>query len=626
MAQQDNVQGAGSPTCSVEEFTSITFDYIICGGGTAGCVIAARLTENPEITVGIVEAGKFRIGDPLVDTPATKFQLYGDPEYDWCMYTEPQKENHDIIHHIPRGKLLGGSSGINYMLYARGSRQDHNDWAELVEDEGWSADSMQYYMRKHETLEPLDSAIKNATTMPFVEEFHGTGGPIRTSFNDWALPVEYDVIKGCDEVTGMTKKPTDPWSGDHIGFYHSLGSITRTGPNKGKRSYAAPAYYEPNRTRPNLKVLCSTLVNRVVLDGTKATGVNISNDGKEYEISARREVIVCGGTLKSPQILELSGIGDPAILEAAGVSCKIANPAVGTNLQDHLGTVAIYELQPGITSLDTLLQVPEAMQAAQKQYIETGGGPLGSTSAMQGFFPAKSMMSDAELEAVIQSIRDIQPTSPFHEKQLSQVIKHLQSDQSANIQLLMMPATANPDGIKHQRELAQVPPPGKPGGITFALCLQYPVARGYVHIDSPDPTKQPVIQPNYGGHDADISVLGAAFRCVDRVAQTEHVKPSLLSRTVPSPTVDLQDLASAKRSVHDILMGQYHICGSVAMGDALDSRLRVKGVSGLRVADASIFPNNISGNIVSSVYAVAEKAADMIKEDWNFQPLREAMA
>lgn len=320
--------------------------------------------------------------------------------------------------------------------------------------------------------------------MPFVGEFHGTSGPVRTSFSDSILDIENDIIKACDEITGISQKPTDPWSGDHIGFYHTLAAICRTGPNKGKRSYAAQGYYEANRTRPNLKVLCDTLVNKVILDGNTATGVSISYGGQEYEVSTCREVIVCGGTLKSPQILELSGIGDPSILESAGVKCKIVNPAIGANLQDHSLTVAVFEVDPRVATLDTLHQHPEALEGAQKQYAETQGGPLSCTSTMQGFFPVKSIMSEEELEAVIQSIRDVKPSSPFHEKQLAQIVTHFQSDKSANLQLITIPATINLNGVEHQREIFPPSAPGKPAGVTLGLCLQYPVTRGYVHIES----------------------------------------------------------------------------------------------------------------------------------------------
>jgi choline dehydrogenase-like flavoprotein len=321
--------------------------------------------------------------------------------------------------------------------------------------------------------------------MPLLGHFHGTSGPVRTSFNDTFMPIENDVIKACEEVTGIQNKPSDPWSGDHIGFYHTLGAVVRTGPNKGKRSYAARGYYEANRqTRPNLKVLCEALVNKVVLEGNKATGVSLTHDGVEYQVSARREIIVSGGTIKSPQILELSGIGDPDVLKAAGVECKVANKGVGANVQDHSITLSLLEVQPGVVTLDTLTQVPEAMEAAGKQYAETQGGPLSCVASMQGFFPAKKILSEAELAEVVQSIRDVKPTSAFHEKQLAQIIAHIESDHSANMQLVTVPATMDPQGVEHQGQIISPPSADKPAGLTLALCLQYPVARGSIHIES----------------------------------------------------------------------------------------------------------------------------------------------
>jgi choline dehydrogenase-like flavoprotein len=318
-----------------------------------------------------------------------------------------------------------------------------------------------------------------------VGHFHGTSGPVRTSFNDTFMPVENDIIKACEEVTKIPNKPSDPWSGDHIGFYHTLGSVVRTGPNKGKRSYAARGYYEANReTRPNLKVLCEALVNKIVLDGTKATGVSLTHDGVEYQVSARREIIVSGGTIKSPQILELSGIGDPEVLKAAGVECKVANTGVGANVQDHALTLSMLEVQPDVVTMDTLSQVPGAMEAAGKQYAEQSGGPLSCIASMQGFFPAKKILSEAELAEAIQSIRDVKPISAFHERQLKQIIAHLESDHSANLQLVTVPASMNPAGLEHQGQLLTPRSADEPAGLTLALCLQYPVARGSIHIES----------------------------------------------------------------------------------------------------------------------------------------------
>ena len=199
---------------------------------------------------------------------------------------------------------------------------------------------MNEYMRKHQTLEPIPDHVVDRATTPFVGDNHGTSGPVRTSFNHSFLPIEHDFIKACDEACGLQKKPTDPWSGDHIGFYNTLGAVARSGPNKGNRSYAAKGYFLANANRPNLHVLCEALVTSVALEGDKATGVKFTHEGSEHVVNANREVIVSCGALQSPQILELSGIGDPEVLKAAGVECKIENKGVGANFQDHSMTVS----------------------------------------------------------------------------------------------------------------------------------------------------------------------------------------------------------------------------------------------------------------------------------------------
>lgn len=199
-------------------------------------------------------------------------------------------------------------------------------------------------MRKHQTLEPIDDSVTDRSTMPFVGENHGTSSPVWTSFNHWRLPIEDDVTKACDKVTGFNKKSDDPWSGDHIGFFNNLGTVARTGPNKGERSYAARCYFEANVQRTNLHVLCEALVTNVDLNGDKAVGVNFTHEGCIHNVKAASEVIVSCGALQTPQILELSGIGDPDVLHAAGVECKVVNRGVGANFQDHSLTEVVWEL------------------------------------------------------------------------------------------------------------------------------------------------------------------------------------------------------------------------------------------------------------------------------------------
>ncbi|KAF2148134.1 GMC oxidoreductase [Myriangium duriaei CBS 260.36] len=618
----DGVNGANGHTNlpalahSASEFLDEQYDFVIVGGGTAGLVVAARLTEDPNIRVGVLEAGPNRLGDPMVDIPAMFTQMLGNKEYDHIFYTEAQKHNQGKVHQHPRGKMLGGSSGINYMMYVRGSSADYDDWATLVDDPTWSSKNMKHYMRKHQTLEPIDPRLKRTDTMPFVGENHGTDGPVRTSFNGNILPIEHNIIDAADEVTGLAKKPLDPFSGDHIGFYNTLGSVCRTGPNKGKRSYAARGYFEANAQRPNLKVLCDATVTKVLLEGDIATGVEFHHGGQTHVVKPQKDIIVSGGTYHSPQILELSGIGDPDVLSAAGVECKVKLQAVGSHLNEHALTVTGHELKPGHLSLDAVYQ-PGGLEAVQKQLIESQDGSLTEISSMQGFFPYK-MFASKEAMAETIKLMDEGGADEFEKRQLQISAQNLQRDDSANLQLVAVLARPNTkEGIENQSRLFAPPDSlDMPFGITLAICGQYLASRGYVHIKSNDPYQHPKIDPRYLSNEADINVLATGLQFLDKVAKSPHLADKLLRRIFPREELDLSNFEDAKQAVREWVMTEYHPCGTCAIGEVVDSRLKVKGVKRLRVIDASIFPNHVSGNINSSVYSVAEKGADLVKEDW----------
>lgn len=338
-------------------------------------------------------------------------------------------------------------------------------------------------MRKHETLEKIDGSILDQTDYPHVGEHHGRNGPVHTSFNDSSFPIGDSTIKALDEVAGLSKKPTDPWSGDHIGFYNTLGAVARSGPHKGKRSYAARGYFEANASRPNLKVLCEAQVNKIVLEDGVATGVEFVWNGMHETVYVKKEVILCGGVINSPQVLELSGIGRPEVLERAGIESKVALPGVGENLQDHACAVLGLDLKPGNITLD-ILGDPDTMEAAMKAYVEHQRGPLTSIASTQGFLPYKSHVSTEELRTTIDSIRKTQNspnTTSFYRKQLDQVIAQLESDKSGNLQYVMIPAGVDFDAIGTQKVF---PAPDNSGAhrMVLAPCLQYPVSRGSCHI------------------------------------------------------------------------------------------------------------------------------------------------
>ncbi|KAK4616901.1 Dehydrogenase citC [Fulvia fulva] len=626
MATNGTANGHSLPALhtNAEDFLKHDYDFIIVGGGTAGLVVAARLTENEDVSVGVLEAGNSKLGDMLVDSPVMFMQTFNNPDYDWGFMTEPQKHNKGRRHHIPRGKALGGSSAINYMMYVRGSLQDYDDWAIIAGDEGWNAEALMPYMRKHQTLEPIDDCVTDRSTMPFVGEYHGTSGPARTSFNDWRLPIEDDFIKACDDATGLDKKPNDPWSGDHIGFYNTLGLVARSGPNKGMRSYAARGYFAANAHRPNLHVLTDAMVQRIELDGDTATGVTFKCGGKEHTVKVKKEVLVACGAIQSPQILELSGIGDPEIIKAAGVEPKIENKAVGANFQDHVMTVGCWEVKPGIMTLEAIHN-PEVMEAAQKQLAETGGGPLTSVCTMQGFFPYKMFATQEEQDRIVKSIEsDLPNLTPYQRKQHERTLAHLKDNKSANLQLVLVPSHFGMEKGVEDQSVVFPPPdnPEDPGGVSAAMCLQYPLSRGTVHIKTSNPNDHPAVDPAFLSHQADVDVLAAGLKMLGKVEESKHMKSNITKRLFPPADVDMDNTEQMRECVRSLCLSEYHPCGSVAMGDAVDSKLKVVGTKNIRVVDASVFPNHVSGNIVSSVYAVAEKAADIVKGEYMYGALK----
>ncbi|KAK5046037.1 hypothetical protein LTR84_008824 [Exophiala bonariae] len=601
--------------CTVNEFVQNTYDYIICGGGTAGSVLAARLSELPDVTVGLVEAGGNSLGDPNVLTPLLFPALLTTTQYDWMYTTSAQHGTRDMKHSFPRGKTLGGSSATNFMVYVRGHQSDYNDWAAFNAPD-WSFSKLLPFFKKSQQLDAPPANDENAKAI--IPLYHGTTGPIHTSFNSWRFPIEDDVIEAFHTITGRTARPRDAWSGEHIGIFPTLSVIDRT-QRKGTRSYSGSAYLAPSLTRPNLKVLCNATVSKVILDHNVAIGVKVTHEGQEYDIRAGKEVIVSAGAIGSPQLLELSGIGDPDILQAAGVECLIANPEVGANFQDHVISAICVELNQGHSSMDSLPTSPEVLEF-QKQYMATKDGPLSCGPSCMGFLPLKSLVSGDELQETIEQIKNTKGRTDFHKKQLAQVIDQLQSPTSANVQFMLIPGRMNfKEGVGDQSKLFGKVLPEDHDNVSIAVALQYPASRGSVHITSSDPLKQPQIDPGYLSHPADAKALAAGVAFAMKLSDSLVENGKVARRTLPI-TGHRVSSTSLRDFVRENCVGEYHAQGTCSISQVVDARLRVKRAERLRVIDASVFPNNLSGNILASVYAAAEKGAELVKEDMRRAP------
>ena len=504
------------------------------------------------------------------------------------------------------------------MLYTRGSDADFDNWASLTSDSSWSADNLRKYFRKHQTIDPVAESLKDREFTPLEHEFHGTEGPIHTSFSNFHLPLEHDFLRACVTTAVKEGVPKDPWSGDHIGFYSTLGTVDSV-IDRGTRSYSGSAYLSPNLNRPNLKVLTEATVTKILLDhvSMEAQGVKFFHGSNEHALYARREVILSCGVIQSPQLLELSGIGDPRILKEAGIECRVNLPAVGENLQDHPGTMIGWKLAPGVKSLDEMAVNPEYASRAQETYMKDRTGLLTSVTASMGFMPFCELVTETELQETLNIIRECHNKTEFQAEQRKQIISLLQSPKHASIHFVFVPVSGNltAEAVADQKKLLNPPASAsEPQGACASICVSNPVARGSTHVRSSDPFESPRYDPAFFDNEADVAVAAAGLNFLDRVANSEAFKHNVSHRDYPSPEVNLEDDKALKEHVHSLCVSEYHPIGTCAMSQVVDERLKVKGIERLRVVDASVFPNHVSGNPISAVYALAEKASDMIKE------------
>ncbi|PGH14522.1 hypothetical protein AJ79_03015 [Helicocarpus griseus UAMH5409] len=609
------------PSITPLEFSGINFDYIVIGGGTAGLAVAARLSEVPHLKVGVIEAGPAAFDEPLINIPGKFGQTIGT-RYDWQFETTVQPGLDGRKVPWPRGKVLGGTSALNFMAWTRGNREDYDAWEELG-NPGWGWESLLPYFKKSESFSEPSCSHQEQYNSFFDPRFHGDSGPVQTvhSLEYWPSGSYFQQAINSLGV----KMGHDSLAGSNVGWWNMLGSVDHL---NRTRSYSATAYYRQNSARPNLFLLTNALTTEILIEeengGWLAKGVRFSYDDEDYIANASREVILSAGSVQSPQLLELSGIGSPSVLKDAGIPVKVSNQNVGENLQEHMMTMAVYEVVPSVESLDDLKFNRTLAEAAEKEYANFKTGPLANLAASVAYISLHHFLSAEQLAELSSKADRAGDPSP---RQSILARRFHPAQRLGQVEYIFDTGNWSPffqsDPSKKYATLLQI--------------LQYPFSKGSIHIAPMKDAKPasihepPVINPNYylgSGGELDVDVMTMAQRFGDRIFSTEPLSRLVLSRVLPPrATTDAKDghgddEDGFRSFVKSQTVSDYHPIGTCSMGGhkgiedgVVDARLRVYGVKGLRVVDASIMPLHISSHLQATTYAIAEKGADMILED-----------
>jgi len=530
------------------------YDYILIGAGSAGCVLANRLSENPTTRVLLLEAGGPDTS-PMIHIPAGYSHTIKDPKVNWLYKTAPTPGTKDRVHVWPRGKVLGGSSSINGLLYIRGQAQDYDGWRQMG-NTGWGWDDVLPYFKKAEDQQHGADA------------YHGAGGPLSVTDATESNPISDAVVEAGVEA-GLPKNP-DPngASQEGIGYYQLTVK-------NGKRVSAAGAYLHPAMKRSNLRVKTHALADHIIFRGRRAVGVSYRQNGQDLEARADKDIILCGGAINSPQILQMSGIGAREHLHSLEIETVHHLPGVGENLQDHFIAGLLYR----VITKGSLNE-------------RSRGWPLMKEIAKWAFMRKGLLtMSPAHVFAFAKSRPDLE---------------------TPDIQFCILPGTLDSDKFLSEGkfELEREP------GLTLAPIVLHPESRGSIRISSPLAQEPPVIEPNYLDSPRDQQVIVAGLKWGRTIANQSALDTVLGHEVSPGPDAKTdEDLLEFARAAGSTI---YHPVGTCRMGgksDAMavvDATLRVHGTQHLRVVDASVMPVIPSGNTNAPTIMIAEKAADMI--------------
>ena len=531
------------------------YDYVIVGGGTAGCLLANRLSENPDVRVALLEAGG-KDNYIWVHIPVGYLYCHGNPRVDWGFKTAEEPGLNGRSLNYPRGRVIGGCSSINGMIYMRGQARDYDLWRQMG-NPGWAWDDVLPYFLRHEDQLAMEPGT--------FDGLHERGG-------EWRIEnarVRWDILEAWAQAAEQAGIPRidDFNRGDNEG-----SSYFQVNQNRGVRWNTARAFLKPALGRKNLSIVTHAMVERLIVDGPRVTGVEMKRNGIAMRLGARREVILTAGSIGSPQIMQLSGLGPGEVLRANDIEIVRDIAGVGENLQDHLQLRIAYKVS-GVKTLNETSQTLWDKARIALEYAVNQSGPMSMAPSQLGTF-AKS--------------------DPSRE--------------TANLQYHIQPLSLN----KFGEPLDPFP------AFTASVCNLRPVSRGHVRITSPDPTAHPEIRPNYLSAEEDRQVAADSIRLTRRIVGQPAMRKYSPEEFRPGADVDGDE--GLARAAGDIGTTIFHPVGTCRMGEdeaaVVDPRLRVNGIDGLRVADASVMPTITSGNTNAPTLMIAEKAAAMIKEDW----------
>ena len=549
--------------------TSATFDYVIIGGGTAGCLLANRLSVEPNNRVLLLEAGKTD-SYPWIHIPVGYLYCIGNPRTDWMYHTEPDAGLNNRVQRYPRGRVLGGCSSINGMIYMRGQARDYDAWAKITGDDSWSWQNALADFKAHENHYRLDQGADPITgNNSRFSDMHGSGGEWRVEKQRLSWDV-LDSFADAAEQAGI-EKIDDFNGGDNAGVgYFDVNQ------RSGWRWSSSKAFLRPARGRSNLTIWTGSQAQKLTWSTAdngqpRCTGLSLSRAGQTVQVTANREVILSAGAINSPQILQLSGIGPADLLRSHGIEV-IRDAPVGENLQDHLQIRAVFKVN-GTQTLNTLANSLFGRLKIGAEYLLNRSGPMS--------------MSPSQLGAFTRS----DPARPH-----------------ANLEYHVQPLSLEAFG----EDLHDFP------AITVSVCNLNPTSRGQVQISSANFQDPPKIMPNYLSTAEDRQVAADSLRQARKIMAQPAMQ--VYAPEELKPGVQHQSDEELARLAGDIANTIFHPVGTVKMGQmddpsaVLDPHLRVKGVQGLRVVDASVMPTITSGNTNAPTLMIAEKAAAWIKE------------